>query len=68
MRRYSVQECDRVGNTGAPLEIYADSEIKAGEMATGMKLRQRDYGDTLLTPFLAEVEWCRARNSGLHVF
>jgi hypothetical protein len=45
VRRYSVQECDRVGNTRAPLEIYADSEIKAAEMATG------DYGDTLLYPF-----------------
>jgi hypothetical protein len=42
VRRYSVQKCDRLGkNTGAPLEIYADSEIKAAEIATGMKLRQR---------------------------
>jgi hypothetical protein len=42
MRRYSVQKCDEHGkDTGAPLEIYAASEIKAAEIATGMKLRQR---------------------------
>lgn len=42
MRRYSVQKCDEDGkDKGAPLEIYADSEIKAAEIATGMKLRQR---------------------------
>ena len=42
MRRYSVQKCDGDGkDTGAPLEIYAASEIKAAEMATLMKLRPR---------------------------
>ena len=42
MRRYTVQKCDGDGkDTGAPLEIYAASEIKAAEMATLMKLRQR---------------------------
>jgi hypothetical protein len=42
MQRYSVQKCDEDGkDTGAPLEIYAASEIKAAEIATGMKLRQR---------------------------
>ena len=42
MRRYLVQRCDEDGKTkGAPLEIYAASEIKAAEMATRMKLRPR---------------------------
>jgi len=42
MRRYSVQKCDGDGkDTGAPVGIYAASEIKAAEIATGMKLRQR---------------------------
>ena len=42
MRRYLVQRCDEDGKAkGAPLEIYAASEIKAAEIATGMKLRQR---------------------------
>ena len=42
MRRYSVQKCDGDGkDIGAPLGIYAASEIKAAEIATGMKLRQR---------------------------
>ena len=42
MRRYLVQRCDEDGKAkGAPLEIYAASEIKAAEMAPQMKLRPR---------------------------
>ena len=42
MRRYLVQRCDEDGKAkGAPLEIYAASEIKAAEVATQMKLRPR---------------------------
>jgi hypothetical protein len=42
VQRYSVQKCDEDGKgKGAPLEIYAASEIKAAEIATGMKLRPR---------------------------
>ena len=42
MRRYLVQRCDEDGKAkGAPLEIYAASEIKAAEIATRMKLRPR---------------------------
>jgi hypothetical protein len=48
MRRYTVQKCDEEGkDTGAPLEIYAASEIKAAEIATGMKLRQRGKSEEL---------------------
>jgi hypothetical protein len=42
VQRCSVQKCDEDGKgMGAPLEIYAASEIKAAEIATGMKLRPR---------------------------
>src|SRR5277367_6467390 len=48
MRRYTVQKCDEDGkDTGAPLEIYAASEIKAAEIATGMKLRQRGKSEEM---------------------
>jgi hypothetical protein len=60
MRRYSVQRCDEDGKAkGAPLEIYAASEIKAAEMATLMKLRQRGKSKEVR----ARVRWAASHAS-----